>query len=144
MDVHRKACGCTPDTAVRALCDTCQQHRKTVINRLKQRARRARKAQRSHTPGTITLTADQAQQIVGALADINALQLAVLDRLALSGQPLRPDTAALFRAIAELRTAIQPTLATAEEERIEQKRPRNWKQAQARVTSDLDEAQLGV
>ncbi|MEI2715397.1 MAG: hypothetical protein V9E98_00020 [Candidatus Nanopelagicales bacterium] len=111
---------------------------------MKQRTRRARKAKRDYTPGTITLTPDQAQQIVGALAEINTMQLAVLDRVALSGNPLRPDTAALFRAIAELRAAIQPTLATAEEERIELKRPRNWKEAQARIRTDLDQTHQHV
>lgn len=132
------ACICTKDTAVRALCDACKQHRKTVLNRIKHRAQRARKAKRNYTPGTITLTPEQALRTLLTLDTVKDIQVQVLDRLALSGTQPKGDTAALFRALAELRAAIQPILATADEERIELTRPRNWDEAHARLRTDLN------
>lgn len=105
---------------------------------MKHRAQRAKKAGRPYTPGTITLTPDQALTATESLATINVLQIAITDRLTLAGQQPRGDTAALFRALAQLRAAIQPALDTAEEERIERARPRNWQEAQARAESDLE------
>lgn len=114
-------CFCTEITPPRDLCDACMTRRRRILARLRKRKDRDR-----YPAGAALIQPDDVKQLHQTLTAVNALQLAVLDRLARKGQQPRGDTLTLFQHLAVIRGTLTPHLTAAHEELVEAARPKNY------------------
>lgn len=113
--------------------------RERILNRLKHRMMRARKAGRAvrdiDLEGAITIPGPAAEYTAHALEELAELQIETIDTYTRAGKDVPPRFARIFAYHAALRAALQPLLAQSREELVELRRPTNqaeWYRRMAR------------